>query len=347
MSIRTHMARCKLRPALRKIQVSFGVATTLAAFLLAGCMPTQRLPEQASISERTEKDTGCDYLLYVPSTYSRDREWPLVVACHGTWPYDTAEFQMREWAKFAEYTDLIVVAPQLVSAKGDFVPSPQKQQSLQRRDEKAILAVVDEIKRRYTIAESQVFMTCWSAGAFPLLDTGLKHPDIFRALFIRQGTFDERFLDVPETRLNRWQMIKIVYGQSDMLRDQSIDCIKWLQDRKMYVVREEMPGSHRRIDPKHTWRFFKQVIDERPWIRLTLQPRDLSNPRAIYFSLESVPPATKQKWFFGDGAESYDAAGVHEYAQPGEYEVTVNVAMKGGKTYARRQTIRVAGVRGK
>lgn len=321
----------------------FGLFSISAA--LCGCLPTQRLPEQAAIAEHVEHDTGRNYLLYVPSTYSRDREWPLIVACHGTWPYDTAEFQMREWAKFAEYKDVIVVAPDLLSAKGDFVPSPEKQMALQREDEKAILGVVDEVKRRYTVAESQVFMTCWSAGSFPLLYTGLRHPDVFRALFIRQGTFDERFLDIPEDQLNRWQMIKVVYGKTDMLRQQSIECIKWLQDRNLYVVREEMPGSHRRIDPSHSWRFFKQVIDERPWIKLTLRPRDLSNPMAIHFDLESVPPAKKQKWFFGDGGESYDVSGVHQYAQPGVYEVTVNVAMRNGKKFARTQTIRVAGVR--
>lgn len=321
----------------------FGLAAALTAS--GACLPTQRLPEQASISERTEQDTGRDYFLYVPSTYSRDREWPLIVACHGTWPYDNAEYQMREWAKYAEYQGLIVVAPDLESARGDFIPAPDKQIAHQRHDEKAILAIVDEIKRRYTVAESEVFMTCWSAGAFPLLQTGLDHPDVFRALFIRQGTFDPRFIDVNDDRLNPWQMIKVVYGQTDLLRDQSIECIKWLQAHGMFVVREEMPGSHRRIDPRHTWQFFKQVIEERPWIRLTLRPRDLSNPTAIYYNIESVPPATKQKWFFGDGSDSYQASGVHQYAQPGEYEVTVNVAMKNGKKYARTKKIRVAGVR--
>lgn len=334
------------RPSAIQIHRPFLVLGLFAMLAVLGaCLPTQRLPEQASIAEHVEKDTGRGYLLYVPSTYSRDREWPLVVACHGTWPYDSAEFQMREWAKFAEYRDVIVVAPELVSAKGDFVPSPEKQQALQREDEKAILAVVDEVKRRYTVAESRIFMTCWSAGSFPVLDTGLKHPDVFRALFIRQGTFDERFLDVTDEQLNPWQMIKVVYGKTDMLRKQSIECIEWLQKRGMYVVREEMPGSHRRIDPNHTWQFFKQVIDERPWVRLTLRPRDLSDPTAIYFALESVPAATKQKWFFGDGSESYEATGVHQYAQPGEYEVTVNIAMGNGKKYTRAKTIRVAGVR--
>ncbi len=341
MSIRLHM-----HPDNQPTR-AFAVRSAVAGLCLfvSACLPTQRLPEQASISPESEKDTERPYLLYVPSTYHRGRDWPLVVACHGTWPYDTAKFQMREWAKFAEYTGIIVVAPDLVSAKGDFVPAAEKQIALQREDEKAILAIVDEVKRRYRIADAQVFLTCWSAGAFPLLHTGLRHPEVFRAMFIRQGTFDEAFMDVDEARLNRWQMVKVVFGRTDLLRDQSIDCIEWLQARGMFVVREEMPGSHRRIDPAHTWKFFAQVISERPWIQMTLRPRDLSNPRAIYFALDATPRAVKQKWFFGDGGESYDVSGVHEYAAPGEYEVTVNVALENGNTYARSRMVRVAGTR--
>lgn len=342
MSIRPRMSSGK---QLQRLHFYCGVIAAACLVGNLGCLATQSLPEQAAISEHTEKDSGRPYLLYVPSTYQRRRDWPLVVACHGTWPYDTAQFQMREWAKFAEYKGIIVVAPDLVSAKGDFVPSPDKQIALQREDEKAILAVVDEVKRRYQIADSQVFLTCWSAGAFPLMQAGLRHPETFRAMFIRQGTFDEKFMDVDEDRLNRWQVIKVVFGRTDLLRKQSIKCIEWLQDRNMFVVREEMPGSHRRIDPAHTWRFFEQIINERPWIQMTMRPRDLSNPLAIYFELDSSPAAAKQKWFFGDGSESYDASGIHQYGAPGEYDVTVNVALENGKTYSRSQRLRVAGAR--
>jgi len=99
---------------------------------------------------------------------------------------------MREWARFAENRDIIVVAPQLVGTKGDFPPEPEKQIALQREDEQAILATVSEIKRKYNIAEEQVFMTGWSAGAYAILHTGLRNPDVFRALAIRQGSFNER-----------------------------------------------------------------------------------------------------------------------------------------------------------
>ena len=318
----------------------------LAALLLApliGCLNTQQLPEQASIMERTEKDSNRDYFLYVPSTYNKNRDWPLVVACHGTWPYDKAYAQIREWAHFAEYNNVIVVAPELVSSKGDFPPPAPKQIALQERDEAAILGIVEEVKRRYRITESQVFLTGWSAGAYPLLYCGLRNPDVFRAMFVRQGTFDEAFLPIDASALNPWQITKVAYGSSDFLRDQSIELIDWLNKHQMYVEREELPGGHRRIDPDQAWKFFSRVIKERPWIRMSMRAPDLSNPRLIYFDLDATPTAVKQKWFFGDGATSYDATGTHTYQAPGEYEVTVNVALKGGKTYARKKTITVYG----
>ena len=328
------------------IPARFVAFALLIPVLAAGCLTTEQLPEQASIMERTEKGSDRDYFLYVPSTYTKKRSWPLVIACHGTRPYDKAYAQIREWAHFAEYNHIIVAAPELVASRGDFPPPADKQIALQKKDEAAILGIVEEIKRRYRIEESQVFLTGWSAGAYPLMYTGLHNPDVFRAMFVRQGTFDAEYLPFSEDELNPWQVTKVAYGASDFLRDQSIEMIEWLQERNMFVQRQELPGGHRRIDPDQTWKFFSEVIKERPWIRITMRAPDLSNPRLIHYHLDAVPPAIKQKWFFGDGQTSYDATGQHMYPAPGEYEVTVNVALQGGKAYARNTTLRVFGTGG-
>ncbi len=308
--------------------------------LLAGCPATQTLPGQAPILERTESTTRSDYFLYVPSTYRKTRPWPLVIACHGTFPWDSARAQMREWAKFAEYEGIIVVAPQLESARGDFPPPAAEQIARQEADERRILAIVDELKRRYTIAEHQVFLTGWSAGAYPILHTGLRNPDIFRALYVRQGTFDPAFMDIPEDRMHRWQRIHIAYAQSDALRDQSIAAKRWLQEQKYYVTSVEISGAHQRTDPHDAWRFFQEVSQKNPWLRIRAErlPAEGLNVR---FELDAVPEALEQKWFFGDGAESYERSPTHEYAQPGRYEVTVNVKLATGQKYRRTKSVRV------
>jgi predicted esterase len=289
----------------------------------------------------TEEQSERPYLLYVPSTYSDRHSWPLIVACHGTWPYDTAELQMREWAMFAEDNGIIVVAPKLLGTKGDFPPPPDQQIALQREDEKAILRVVSAVKGRYRIAENEVFMTGWSAGAYTILYTGLRNPDVFRALAVRQGSFDARFMDVPKECTDSWQKVLVIYGVSDLLRDQSMAMLKWLWTAGIHPDEREITGSHRRIDPGLPWKYFREVAKRSPWARIRFRPVDSSKPLEVRFDLDALPKAVKQKWFFGDGGESHDAAPVHAYAEAGRYEVTVNVALENGKKYARKRVIQV------
>ncbi|HUN82037.1 MAG TPA: PKD domain-containing protein [Phycisphaerae bacterium] len=312
------------------------------AIFTCGCPSLNELPGQSPVQEVKAEETGAPFLLYVPSTYSSLKAWPLVVLCHGTIPYDTPQLQMREWASFAETKGIIVAAPHLAATKGDFPPPPDRQIALQKQDEQTILKLVSTLKGRYKIAEDQVFLTGWSAGAYDILYAGLRHPEIFRALAIRQGSFDKRFMDIPADRFDRWQPIKVIYGSTDFIRDQTKDCVQWLRDQKLFVEELELPGTHRRIDPKFVWEFCSKITRERPWIRLTARAVDPAQPLAVQFSLDTVPPATRQRWDFGDKSEeSRDASPVHTYAKPGRYEVTVGVTLKGGKKFNRKRAIQV------
>jgi len=330
------------RGGFRPVPAALTAALQFAILVCCGgCPSTEALPTQAPIREEVELRTQRDYLLYVPSTYSDKVRWPLVVACHGTWPYDTAELQMREWARFAEDRGIIVAAPRLISTKGDFPPPPEQQISAQREDERAILAMVAGLKRKYHIAEEQVFMTGWSAGGYVILHAGLRNPEVFRALAIRQGSFDPRFMDVPQEKICRWQRILVIYGMSDLLRDQSIAMIEWLRDRGCYVDEREIAGAHRRIDPSLAWKYFREVVKGTPWINLRVQPAAADDGRRVRFYVDAVPRVLRQKWFFGDGSESGEASPVHTYEAAGRYEVTVNVALENGKKYSRSRVIEV------
>lgn len=312
------------------------------ALLVCGCPSLTALPSQSAVQEVKPDEASSPSLLYVPSTYSSLKAWPLVVLCHGTIPYDTPQLQIREWASFAETKGIIVAAPRLFGIKGDFPPPPDQQIALEQQDEQTILKLVTTLKGRYRIAEEQVFLTGWSAGAYAILYTGLRHPDVFRALAIRQGSFDKRFMDISADRFDRWQPIEVIYGSTDFIRDQTKDCVQWLRDQKLFVEELELPGTHRRIDPKFVWDFFSKIMRERPWIRLRVRAADSAQPLAVQFTLDCVPPAIRQKWDFGDKEEeSRDAAPIHTYAKPGRYDVSVAVTMKGGKKFNRKRAIQV------
>lgn len=283
--------------------------------------------------------------MYVPSTYSDHHTWPVVVTCHGTPPYDTATYQMREWALFAEDQGIIILAPQLVGTKGDFPPDPAEQLVFQQEDEKAILSIVDSVKRMYRVAEERVFMTGWSAGAYAILHTGLRNPDVFRALMIRQGNFDVRYMDIADEELDRWQHILVIKGHLDFVREQTDACIEWLRSHGQIVDTDEITGSHRRIDPGAAWKFFNEIAKERPWIRIRSMAPNPAKPLTVLFGLDAVPPVKRAKWFFGDELDSRDVSPTHTYGAPGAYRVTVNVELTRGGVFRRQRTIMVGGLR--
>jgi len=294
------------------------------------------MPTEAPVIECIEDRTERPYLLYVPSRYSDNKSFPLVVACHGTWPYDQASYQMQEWANFAEHRSIIVAAPNLLAARGDFPPGAAEQIARQEQDETAILAMVSEIKRKYNIAESRVFLTGWSAGAFDILYTGLKNPDVFRALVVRQGSFDPRFVaTIPPQRLDPWQPIQVIYGHVDALRDQSKAMVEWLRERELYVKDLEISGAHRRINPEVAWRFFREIARERPWIRITGRSVLPESPLEYIFAIECIPTAVKQKWFFDEGEISYEPTPRYRFDGPGWHKVRVNVEVTGDNVYHR------------
>jgi predicted esterase len=318
--------------------------TALVVLLLpfvAGCPVTAPQPVDSPIQEMRLPEGGAKYYFFVPSTYRRDRPYPLVIACHGTNPWDSAYAQIREWAHFAEQNDLIVAAPILVGTRGDLRPSAAEQINRQRADEKTILRLVDQIKASRNIAEEQVFLVGWSAGSFAVLHTGLRNPDVFRALAVRQGNFEPSYMDVPGERMDRWQAVFVYFGRTDPWRDESLACIEWLREHNLYVEQRELPGAHRRVEVKVAWDFFKRVIRHRPWVRLRTAKPDISNRRLVWFWCDAKPPMKRVRWDFGDGSGSTDESPKHVYSAPGRYEVTCDVTLATGKTYRRRTTVQI------
>jgi poly(3-hydroxybutyrate) depolymerase len=307
-----------------------------------GCPVSQSQDFPAPIRQEHTLGTQRDYFLYVPSTYDPDKRWPLVVTCHGTRPYDDARPQAKEWAALAEGRGFIVAAPKLEGVSGDDVwfRTPGKQIELQLEDEAVILEIVSRVKAAYNVADEQVFLTGWSAGGYAVLFTGLRNPDVFRALAIRQGNFDERYLSPVMPRLNRYQPILVLFGATDvLLKSHAEKSIQWLRSHGMDVHRREITGGHRRR-PDIAYGFFRKQARE-PWVRVDAVRGYDGEPLAIQVRARCRPTATACYWWFGDGGTGRGAAAVHAYAQSGTYTVTMQAVMPGGGKVLRKIEVTV------
>lgn len=315
----------------------------LSALVLTGstgCPVVDNMPAPGRILSQRDPEYGREYKLYVPSNYSADRKWALVVTCHGTPPWDTASRQFKEWKGLAEKKGFLLVAPKLVGTRGDFTPKLPVQLRRQQEDEEAILSIVRAVKASRSVDPTRVFLFGWSAGGYAVLYTGLRHPDIFRALSIRQGNFEPEFVEPCIPFLDRHQPIQIMYGYIDPLKGQASKCIEWLREHGLAPTVLERPGAHQR-DQEPVFAFFADVVRHRPWIRLNVRD-DPADAMHVYFSVRTSFEPTKYLWDFGDSeSRSPLASPDHRYSKAGLYTVRVALWPAKGGPFVRQVQLQI------
>lgn len=301
----------------------------------AGC-PQYRDPRVPNpIEPKAEPDRGSEYLLYTPSAYDGQRSWPLVVVCHGTKPWDTPLRQIRDWVRLAEANGFLVAAPALRGTRGDFPPPADKQIARQREDEQAILAMVRHIQGAHNIARDRIFLAGWSAGNFAVLYTGLKHPEVFRALAVLQGNFDAVYLTDVAERIDPYQPVFVLYGSVDVLTgEQGKHCVQWLRDHHAAVAPEEIGGAHKG-HPDRAYEFFRRVVRTVPWLRIRAFVPNPDDALTVQFKTHASFEPRTYRWDFGDGETSPVAEPVHAYREPGDYTVTLTAETESGSRIRR------------
>ena len=311
--------------------------------LLAGCPANlNRVP--GSTEELTESETGGRYLLYVPSWHTNDQRWPVVVTCHGTIPFDTADLQLREWRGLAERVGFLVVAPRLSATNGMTVASAKDQIAGQQEDEAIILNAVRRTITSLNGDPDRVYMVGWSGGAYAVYYTGLRNPSVFRALAVRMGTFHPDFLPDLAPRLDPYQPIAIFFAAGDPLPGVNAQCRQaadFLENLgASRVFPREVTGGHRRR-PEVAFDFFKEMTRDYALVRPSAVTGVGGDPLEVQFYLKVDPPPRAVLWDFGDGRTGATMNPRHHYDGPGSYTATVIVVTARGAKAQRKLTVGV------
>jgi len=217
---------------------------------VAGCPVTQSQDTPVPADELVNPKTGREYWLYVPSTYSKDKTWPLVITLHGTHGWDSSRAQIKEWKKLAEEKSFIVAAPHLRGVQGILPVIKSWWYEDLAGDERHVLAVMDEICSEYNIDKNRVLLTGFSAGGYPLYYVGLRHPRRFSMLIARACNSDIGiFEDLKMNDDIRKMPILIFWGKDDLseISKQSWQAFAWLRRHKCYQTEiERIKGGHLR-----------------------------------------------------------------------------------------------------
>jgi predicted peptidase len=231
--------------------------------LLAGCPVTER--QDTPVSEKRLADPGPKrpYWLYVPSDYSDQRSWPLVITLHGSHVWDDSRRQVLEWKYLAEQKGFIVVAPDLVAAEGILPKNEKTWPGDLASDEQAILAIIDELSQKYHIDANCVMLTGFSAGGYGMYYTGLRHPERFQMLIGRAvDSSMDIFENVPLTSQVRDMHIALFWGLDDVgpIRQESWDAVEWLSNHHFtHVQHKRIKGGHLRR-PELAYELWKPLL---------------------------------------------------------------------------------------
>lgn len=254
-------------------RLPLSAALAVLAAMQAGCPVWQEQETPVQELRRIEPVTRGSYYLYVPSDYSFERAWPLVVTLHGTHGFDSAKAQVREWKALAEKNGFLVLAPALNSPQGILPVRRSARLRALEKDEKRILSAIEDVKRAYCIDERAVMITGFSAGGYPLYFTALRHPELFNSLVARACNCDlEIVRSIPVSEELRKLPVLIFFSKTGInplssnlnpIAKQSWAAFRHLRESRCFKAEiDAVSGGHHRR-PEVAYRFWKKHLPKR------------------------------------------------------------------------------------
>ena len=214
------------------------IGMLVPAFILSGtgCIVGQP-PGKGQCMYLHEASTGAPYWLYLPVGYDdpappgqEQARHPLVMTFHGAKPFDNDNRQIREWQQEADRYGFVVCAPELLVADvlGPIPLSRADHPSL-KRDERAIIAIMDELYHTVDIDANKVLATSWSYGGYVAHYMANRYPERFSCLAVRQSNFNADILDPGNVPRYRDHKVGVFYTQNDfaLCKRESHEAAEW------------------------------------------------------------------------------------------------------------------------
>jgi poly(3-hydroxybutyrate) depolymerase len=158
------------------------------------------------------------YRLYVPTTYTGAKPFPLILALHGLGGTEDAFFDNynKTLPPLAEQHGYIVAAPLGYRVDGGYGwgvgsapadPAARRSQDLSEQD---VMQVLQRVRQQYKIDDSRIYLLGHSLGAIGAWKIAAKFPDVWAAIAPISGAGQaetiERFKHVP---------VIVVHGDND------------------------------------------------------------------------------------------------------------------------------------
>ncbi|HWW83213.1 MAG TPA: prolyl oligopeptidase family serine peptidase [Vicinamibacterales bacterium] len=158
------------------------------------------------------------YHMYVPTTYTGSRAFPLIIALHGLGGTEDAFFDgyEKKLPQLAEQHGYIVAAPLGYRVDGFYgwglgnPPSDGVSRRMQDLSEQDVMQVLQHVKQLYKIDESRIYLMGHSMGGIGTWRVAAKYPDVWAAIGPISGTGQPESVEAF-----RWIPEVVVHGDND------------------------------------------------------------------------------------------------------------------------------------
>lgn len=203
------------------------------------------------------------YALYVPQGYSPQIAYPLIVCLHGA-GFDGNRYLERWSARLGE--SYIVLCP---SVKG----------GMWWTDEAAgqVISLIEDVKARYNIDTSRIFLTGMSNGGVGALRIGMNFSDRFAGVAPMAGAMPVEAMPFLKNLKNT--PVYIIHGSKDQVM--SVEYSRKISDRLTDLGYDVVYKEHDRVHPEAGGHFFpaEELPDLIKWLggkRRNPYPKELT-----------------------------------------------------------------------
>lgn len=204
-----------------------------------------------------------EYFISVPSSYTPDRSWPMIVALHGAGG-NGYEIAMKWLKATTQHDTFILVAPTYGSGLW-----------WKEEPEQLVLSVLDKVKQSYRIDTNRIYLTGFSSGGHGVWYFGIRYPWLFAALNPIAGE-----CPLPSLLVNLKNVpVFIVHGLKDTVIpvEAGRDASTRLERLHYNVLYQELPELKHQFPADEA----EKVLE---WFRMN---KRMPYPKEIRFSTES------------------------------------------------------------
>ena len=175
----------------RGLQVLYGIRAhtpTLAEYWLLPDVvgqqdaletPAQDADAPAGVIHRRRTAPEADYSLYVPESYTPNRNWPLIICLHGA--YGRGDHHIWSWLRPAKSRGYILLAPKSLDVTWSIL-QPE-------RDAQSVVGMLEGVCGEYAVDRNRVYLSGLSDGGTYTYLLGLGRPDLFAGIAPVAGDF--------------------------------------------------------------------------------------------------------------------------------------------------------------